>query len=245
MNGMKAESFLDVGYDGEANTGDEGEGDGKFNFRDYGIDGAMGNPHPISGDPTPEYSFGEEDGIHQKEEPSEPFIDFDFNENKAYDFEVLLLDGVIEEHAETAVNNEVRHIIDTYSDDDPNTLEFFAVGSFKLMNPETNEVTDNTRGIAYNKNADDFMDVPNAFFSTQKAIGYKDESPRDFIVNGHEIGHILLNENHYGEQYTVTVNGRKKEINLMRDAGDKNNTVLATKRLEKIQCNKAYNFFKK
>lgn len=81
------------------------------------------------------------------------------------------------------------------------------------------------------------------FFSTKDAIGYENDIPRNFNISAHEIGHILLNEGHYGDRGIVTEDGNKKEINLMRVAGNKDNTVSSTKRLEKVQCAEAYNFF--
>ena len=162
-------------------------------------------------------------GLHDDGEPSEPFTDG--NRNRGYDFRVNLEDGGLNiEHAHidgmagcvkpaTSMTPEVRNLIDTLSDNDPQTIEIFVVNEF--VEPVAG---DTTLAFAYKSGANVIVTK-----NLSLAFGY---------VLAHEIAHVALNAGHVDDSNNI----------LFETMISIQNSVTGPKRFTEDQCMSARGF---
>ncbi len=221
-----AESFNDFGLDNTPGTMDFGEGDMMFSFRDWGLDDTPGT-----------MDFGEGDNIHNIGETSESWDDV--NVNGGYDFEVDLTDGL-----DVIFSRELRNLIDTYSDQDLKTVEYFGINNFVVPALPTLD----PRGVAFGEynDLDKFLDVPNQIILENSAIGYYPTEPpvtKDFVNSAHELGHIILQPDGNWMHTADPILTLLGIINVMKGGGTNYfDAVNATKRLDKAQEDSAKQF---
>ena len=172
----EAEPYDDYGYDGIPNTGDEGEGNGMFDFRGYGVDGVPGG-----GD------IGGGDMLHNYNEESEAYTDN--NDNNGHDIKVRLdMEGLDQDVI--FFTKEERSLVDTYNDDDVKTVEYFAINYFEDAG---------TRGVSVRRN----VEFPNQIILRESAIGYVNNTTFAFATAAHELGHVLMDDGEHTNEETL------------------------------------------
>jgi hypothetical protein len=115
----------------------------------------------------------------------------------------------------SAIGPEVKIVIDNYGTPQTNDLHVFYMNEVKLQNRDV-------AGYAW---IESFMENQNTQYSNNIAVA----QGSNFFTMVHEMGHVLTNRNHFGEDYlneAYTTNH-----NLMKDGTSPNNNIFGTKRL--------------
>jgi hypothetical protein len=190
-------------------------------FVDAGFD-HDGNPATPSVNPTfGAFDFDDANGndLHDAGERSEPFTDR--NGNGGYDFAVDLSDGLDEFDTfgplALVPSREERSLIDSLSDDDPATIEYFVV----------NTLDQGSRGEAFASDVPGFvanLRTANVIVARAASTG----AGADFVNAAHEVGHVVLAPRG-GHTPRGTVAGR---VNFMVGGGtDLSDCVTCSKRM--------------
>jgi len=221
-----AELFIDEGvFDPEFGF-IVGEMDGEFTFLDRG--------DPMNN------NEGMFDGIHGAGEAHETFTDN--NNNDFYDWEVDLSDGLLRD--EIAISREERNLIDTYSDGDLSTIEFFGIGFYddrdrfgELFTGPFGLPLGAIRGKSYQANGPmgPYLKVPNQIIVSEAQIGIGE----DPFTGAHELGHVILQDADHIPSFSSALG----KINLMKDFGtDSSDDLDHSKRLNNTQTATAITF---
>ncbi|MEZ5405506.1 MAG: hypothetical protein R3F23_04815 [Verrucomicrobiia bacterium] len=137
--------------------------------------------------------------------------------------------------------NDLARIMTDLGTSDPNDLEVFYVnnlnpGGLNTANGVSGGVSINKRfiekGIAEDPNLSGSVRYINNSFIN---VNFKKE-----FTLAHELGHLLTDNNHFGEDYATDVSQDKITRNLMKDETSETNSIGASKRFTTDQQNAVY-----